>query len=113
MRVAAPPSVYRSTFSGTSGSAPHVTGAMALLWSAAPQLIGQVVASEDLLKRTAKPLTSSQDCGGFPGSAVPNAVFGWGRLDIAAAVDAAAPPARPREILAPRHRGTHRLSPRP
>ena len=113
LRVAAPPAVYRATFSGTSGSAPHVTGALALLWSAAPQLIGQVVASEDLLKQTAKPLTSTQDCGGMPGSGVPNPVFGSGRLDIAAAVNAVAPPSRLREILAPRHGGTHRLSPRP
>jgi serine protease AprX len=113
LRVAAPPASYRASFSGTSGSAPHVSGAIALLWSAAPQLMGQVVASEDLLKRTAKPLTSSQDCGGFSGSAVPNPVFGSGRLDIAAAVNAVAPTPRPREILAPRHRGTHVLAPRP
>ncbi len=113
LRVAVPPSTYRATFSGTSGSAPHVTGAIALLWSAAPQLIGQVVASEDLLRRTAKPLTSSQDCGSFPGSAVPNPVFGSGRLDIATAVNAVAPPSRLRENLAPRHGGTHRLPPRP
>jgi serine protease AprX len=113
LRVAAPPAAYRATFSGTSGSAPHVTGALALLWSAAPQLIGQVVASEDLLKQTAKPLTSTQDCGSMPGSGIPNPVFGSGRLDIAAAVSAVAPPARLREILAPHRGGTRRLSPRP
>jgi serine protease AprX len=113
LRVAVPPADYRATFTGTSGSAPHVTGAIALLWSAAPQLIGQVVASEDLLRRTAKPLTSSQDCGSFPGSTVPNPVYGSGRLDVAMAVDAAAPPLRPRESLAPRHGGTRRVSPRP
>jgi subtilisin family serine protease len=108
------PDGYRMrNFSGTSAAAPHVTGALALLWSAAPQLIGQVATSEDLLRRTAKPLTSSQDCGGFSGSSVPNPVFGSGRLDVAMAVNAAAPPLRLRETLAPRHGGTRRVSPRP
>jgi subtilisin family serine protease len=90
LRVALPPSSYRSGFSGTSGSAPHVTGAVALLWSAAPHLIGQVASTTSLLERTAVPLTSTQDCGGFSGASVPNPVFGWGRLDVAAAVAASA-----------------------
>ena len=113
VRVAAPPATFTGGFSGTSGSAPHVTGAVALLWSAAPQLIGQVDATTSVLERTAVPLTSTQDCGGFSGASVPNPVFGWGRLDVAAAVTAAVPPpARPKAVLAPRRGGTHRLSPR-
>jgi serine protease AprX len=113
LRVALPPASYRGGFSGTSGSAPHVTGAVALLWSAAPQLIGQVDATTSVLERTAVPLTSTQDCGGFSGASVPNPIFGWGRLDVAAAVTAAvSPPARPKAVLAPRRGGTHRLSPR-
>ncbi len=113
VRVASPSAAYHSNFSGTSGSAPHVTGAVALLWSAAPQLIGQVSATIDLLKRTAAPLTSAQDCGGFPGSAVPNPVFGFGRLSVSLAVDAAVPPARPGAILSPRRRGPRQIPPRP
>jgi Subtilisin-like serine proteases len=112
LRVASPPSGYQSNFSGTSGSAPHVTGAIALLWSAAPQLIGKVAATTDLLKHTALPLTTTQDCGEFPGSVVPNAVFGWGRLNVAAAVNSAAP-ARPKTILTPRRGATRSLAPRP
>jgi subtilisin family serine protease len=113
VRVAAPPAAFSSSFSGTSGSAPHVTGAVALLWSAAPQLIGQVAATTNVLERTAVPLTSTQDCGGFSGASVPNAVFGWGRLDVAAAVTASLPsPTRPKAVLAPRRGGTHRLNPR-
>jgi subtilisin family serine protease len=113
VRVARPPATYSSSFSGTSGSAPHVTGAVALLWSAVPQLIGQVAATTSLLERTAVPLTSTQDCGGFPGATVPNPVFGWGRLNVAAAVTASLPsPSRPKAVLAPRRGGTHRLSPR-
>jgi subtilisin family serine protease len=115
LRVASPssPSGYQDGFSGTSGSAPHVTGAIALLWSAAPQLIGKVAATTDLLKHAALPLTATEDCGGFPGSAVPNAAFGWGRLNVAAAVDSAAPPARPKTILAPRRGAARSLAPRP
>jgi serine protease AprX len=113
VRVAAPPAAFTSSFSGTSGSAPHVTGAVALLWSAAPQLIGQVAATTNVLQRTAVPLTSTQDCGGFSGASVPNPVFGWGRLDVAAAVTASLPsPSRPKAVLTPRRGGTHRLSPR-
>ncbi len=112
VRAARPPATYTSAFSGTSASAPHVTGAVALLWSAAPQLIGRVSATIDLFKRTALPLTSTQDCGGFPGALVPNAVFGFGRLDVGLAVDAAAPPARPKAVLSPRRGGTRHIPPR-
>jgi len=112
LRVAAPPTSFTGSFSGTSGSAPHVTGAVALLWSAAPQLIGQVAATTNVLERTAVPLTSTQDCGGFSGASVPNPVFGWGRLDVAAAVNVSAPPARPKAVLSPRHGSTRRVLPR-
>ncbi len=109
LRVALAPDSYTGGFSGTSASAPHVSGAVALLWSAAPQLIGQVSATTDLLKRTAVRLTSTQDCGGFSGSIVPNPVFGFGRLDVGLAVNAAAPPAHPRAVLVPRRGGTHQI----
>ncbi len=112
LRVARPPSAYSSSFSGTSGSAPHVTGAVALLWSAAPQLIGQVFTTIALLESTALPLTSTQDCGGLSGSVVPNPVFGFGRLDVGLAVDAANPPARPKAVLPPRHGGPRQVNPR-
>ena len=75
-------------FGGTSGASPHVAGAIALLWSAVPSLAGDVDATEDVLERTAAPLASAIDCGGLPGGAVPNPVFGWGRLDVAAALEA-------------------------
>ena len=111
-RVARPGGTFTSAFSGTSASAPHITGAVALLFSAAPQYKGQVAATISLLEKTSVPLTSTQDCGGFSGSAIPNAVFGFGRINIAAAVSLAAPPARPRAVLSPRRGGTRVLAPR-
>lgn len=75
-----------ATFSGTSMAGPHVAGAVALLISANPELAGQVEAIEALLESTAKPMLSDQDCGGVSGMEVPNAVYGYGRMDILAAV---------------------------
>jgi subtilisin family serine protease len=78
-----------ASFSGTSMAGPHVAGAVALLISANPELAGQVELIESLLEQTAKPMLSDQDCGGQPGDEVPNPVYGYGRIDIAAAVEAA------------------------
>jgi subtilisin family serine protease len=82
IRSSAPGGDYASA-SGTSLAAPHVAGAVALLWSASPALKGHVDATERALASSAVPRFSSQ-CGD-PGDAVPNNVFGWGRLDAMAA----------------------------
>jgi subtilisin family serine protease len=68
-----------SIFSGTSMSAPHVAGAVALLISLEPKLRGQIAQLEELLRRTAdaRPYPS-QTCGGVPGSQAPNNTYGWG-----------------------------------
>lgn len=71
--------------SGTSMAAPHVAGMVALLISANPELAGEVDELEALITSTAKPLTSTQECGGIPGDEVPNNTFGWGRIDVLAA----------------------------
>lgn len=68
-------------------AAPHVAGGIALLWQAKPSLIGDVTNSEKAFNTTAIPKTSTQNCGG-PGSKVPNGVYGWGLIDLFAAVDA-------------------------
>jgi subtilisin family serine protease len=104
-------------FSGTSMATPHVSGAVALLWSAAPWLAGHVPETEELLRATAVRLTSDQECGGISGSAIPNPIFGWGRLDIAAAVSAALasaqpPQPAPRIPVARRRSGSRVVSPR-
>jgi hypothetical protein len=65
---------------------PHVAGAVALLWSAQPSLRHDIDRTEALLNETAVHI-SSTSCSSPQAS--PNNVFGYGRLDIKAAVDAA------------------------
>lgn len=72
--------------SGTSMAGPHVAGTVALLWSSAPCLIGNVDATEWIIARTARPRTSAQGCGGDGPSDVPNNVYGWGIVDALAVV---------------------------
>jgi subtilisin family serine protease len=77
-----------NTFSGTSMSAPHVAGSVALLISLEPKLRGQVDQLEELLRKTADAMPfPTQTCGGVPGSQAPNNTYGWGRLNVKAAAD--------------------------
>jgi len=76
--------------SGTSMAGPHVAGAVALLWSAAPGLIGDLDITEWIVERTARPRTTAQGCGGDGPDDVPNNVYGWGIVDALAAVAALA-----------------------
>ncbi len=76
--------------SGTSMASPHVAGAAALLWSAAPQLMGQIDLTEQILIKSAEPVLDGQ-CD--PTVTSPNNVYGYGRLDIHAGVIMATHPA--------------------
>lgn len=71
---------------GTSMAAPHVAGVSALLWSAIPELRGEVSETEALLRRTAQFIPATQECGSVPGSARPNNVYGHGLIDAYAAI---------------------------
>ncbi|HEY8278620.1 MAG TPA: S8 family serine peptidase [Bdellovibrionota bacterium] len=77
---------YYETMSGTSMASPHIAGVVALLWSARPNLVGKVDQTIELLQRTARPKTSTQNCGSYPGSHIPNAVFGYGQVDAYQAI---------------------------
>ncbi|GAB4192571.1 MAG: hypothetical protein Tsb002_22390 [Wenzhouxiangellaceae bacterium] len=76
------------TSSGTSMAGPHVAGLVALIIAANPSLAGQVDTIEAIIRDSAVPMDTTQDCGGTAGS-VPNNVFGWGRIDALAAVNMA------------------------
>jgi subtilase family protein len=73
------------TASGTSMAGPHVVGAVALLWSADPSLIGDIDRTEQILIDTAQPYTGDRSQGCFQGDK-PNAAYGYGLIDIYAAV---------------------------
>jgi len=75
-----------ANFSGTSMATPHVAGAVALLWSARPALRHQIALTESILDDSAVK-TSSTLCGS---SNAPNNTYGYGQLNIKAAVDLAA-----------------------
>ncbi len=74
------------SLSGTSMATPHAAGALALLWSARPALRGQIQQTIDLVNQAAVDVNTTA----CSSSGTPNNVYGWGRLDIKAAVDSAA-----------------------
>jgi hypothetical protein len=79
---------YSST--GTSMSAPHVAGLIALMWEAAPCLVGDYATTGTLIMRSARPLPYASGGSPAPGPGnVPNYATGWGEIDALAAVDAA------------------------
>ena len=84
VRSSWPGSGYRLS-NGTSMATPHVAGAVALLWSEAPSLIGDIDGTRALLDATARDVEDVH-CGG---TADLNNVWGQGKLDIMTAVDAA------------------------
>ncbi|MFZ0917510.1 MAG: S8 family serine peptidase, partial [Candidatus Udaeobacter sp.] len=80
-----------TTASGTSMATPHISGAMALLWCALPSFRHQITMSRDALDNAAV-FISSTACGD---AGPPNNVYGWGRVNIAAAVGTPSPTPSP------------------
>ena len=89
------PSGY-TFLSGTSMSSPHVAGAVALLWSVAPELVGDIDRTEQILRDSATPVING-DCD--PAPATPNNVYGYGRLNVMQAILDARPPATATIVL--------------
>ncbi|WP_338695312.1 S8 family serine peptidase [Streptomyces sp. Q6] len=84
IRSAAPGGGYVPK-SGTSMASPHTAATVALVWSAAPSLRGDIAATEAVLDQSAVDV----DATGCGGTAADNNVYGEGRLDAYAAVSAA------------------------
>jgi subtilisin family serine protease len=80
--------------SGTSMAGPHIVGVVALIWSANPNLIGNIDQTTKILEQTATVYTGS-----LPGCAgsnqVPNNAAGYGMVDAYAAVKEAIRESKP------------------
>jgi hypothetical protein len=89
IRSCVPGGGYQS-FSGTSMAGPHTCGLLALLWSANPDLIGDIDTTREIVQNTAV-FSDVNECATIPAS-VPNNVYGWGEIDCHAAVLDIIPP---------------------
>lgn len=75
------PGTGYSTLSGTSMAAPHVSGLIGLLISAAPCWQGDPESLEQHVKDTVVPgVVTGQTCGGTPDSQSPNNTYGFGSI---------------------------------
>jgi len=70
-------------YSGTSMASPHTAGAVALLWSCSPDLLGDIDVTVQALQSTADE-ASPGNCGAPP-SGQGNYTFGYGYLNVLAA----------------------------
>ncbi|MBN1355072.1 S8 family serine peptidase [bacterium] len=87
IRSSIPGTGYEGGWGGTSMAGPHTCAAVALLWSAAPDLVGDIVTTRELILNNAftEPGGAgywNQTCNGInAATTIPNHVWGWGLLD--------------------------------
>ncbi len=86
IRSAVPGGGYAGGWNGTSMAGPHVAGLVALLWSAVPELVGKVDATFNIIRLSATPVKTLENCGGVSGQAIPNNTYGYGNIDAYNAV---------------------------
>ena len=78
------------SWDGTSMSAPHVAGLVALMWQTAPCLVGNYAETETIIQASAMAIPYATNCGGEGPGNVPNNATGWGEIDALEAVTQAA-----------------------
>lgn len=83
--------VKYTNLNGTSMASPHVAGAVALLWSAVPTLTNQISLTEQILLKSATPVPDNR-CDNTSTPTVPNNTYGYGYLNVLAAVQMAQNP---------------------
>lgn len=90
IRSSLPGNTYGS-WAGTSMASPHAAGEVALLWSAQPDLRGNVQLTAWIMEQSADPRTVNQGyfCGTDNAASIPNNQYGWGRINAYQAVDMA------------------------
>ncbi len=76
-------------WSGTSMSAPHVSGLVTLMWEAGGCLLGDYATTETLIQESAVPIPYATGNGDEGPENVPNHATGWGEIDVLEAVTSA------------------------
>jgi PKD repeat protein len=89
-----PGNTWYCGYSGSSFSTAHSAGLAALLYSADPGLIGHAISTTYAITSTALCI-EDLSCGGTPCPDGANNVYGWGRIDAYAAVEAVLQPCEP------------------
>jgi len=67
-------------WNGTSMAGPHVAGLVALIIHANPELAGQVEKIKEIIRQSARPHEAAIQCDSFLATAIPNYMYGFGKV---------------------------------